>query len=260
MTDNTFRDALEAGNLQLGAGAITCSPTIVEVYGRVGMDFVWLDLEHSGISPTDSTAIEELARAAEVGGTELVVRVPSADPPVIRKVLDASVRNVVVPRVETAAEVERAVEASRFVHDGDPGQRGAGLGRANHWGEDVSLDYRRSEDDSVTVGANVENATAIENLERILAVSGLGFVLLGHQDLSVSMGATPEDDAVRAAIRTYREHADAAGVPYGRSVGTDPDAIEAAVDAGYGMVLIGNELAAAREVFGDRLDRFGGSD
>jgi hypothetical protein len=43
-------------------------------------------------------------------------------------------------------------------------------------------------------------------------------------------------------------------------VGTDPDAIEAAVDAGYGMLLIGNELAAAREVFGDRLDRFGGSD
>jgi 2-dehydro-3-deoxyglucarate aldolase len=260
MTDNTFREALEAGELQLGAGAITCSPTVVEVYGRLGMDFVWLDLEHSGISPTDSTAIEGLARAAEVSGTDLVVRVPSADPPVIRKVLDASVRNVVVPRVETAAEVERAVEASRFVHDGDPGQRGAGLGRANHWGEDVSLDYRRSEDDSVTVGANVENATAIENLEGILAVSGLGFVLLGHQDLSVSMGATPEDDAVRAAIRTYRERADAADVPYGRSVGTDPDAIEAAVDAGYGMLLIGNELAAAREVFGDRLDRFGGSD
>lgn len=255
MTDNAFRTALEDGALQLGAGALTCSPMVVESYGRLGMDFVWLDLEHSGVSPTDSTALEELARAADVGGTELVVRVTSADPSIVRKVLDASVRNVVIPRVETAAEVERAVEAARFTREGAPGERGSGLGRANYWGEDVSTDYRQREDDSVMVGVNIENITAVENLEDILGVSDLGFVLLGHQDLSVSMGATPDDDAVQEAIRTYRETAAAAGVPYGRSTGPDSDAIEAAVDAGYGMLLVGNELAAVRSVFGDRLDR-----
>ncbi|MFB6192548.1 MAG: HpcH/HpaI aldolase/citrate lyase family protein [Haloarculaceae archaeon] len=259
MTDNTFRAGLEAGDLRLGAGAITCSPTVVEAYGRLGLDFVWLDLEHSGISPTDSRELEDLARAADVAGTELVVRITSGEPSIVRKVLDASVRNVVIPRVETAAEVERAVEAARFVHDGEPGERGAGLGRANYWGEDVSGAYREREDASATVGVNVENITAVENLESILDVPDLGFVLLGHQDLSVSMGTTPDDDAVQEAIRTYRETAAEAGVPHGRSVGTDPDAIEAAVEAGYGMLLIGTEIAAAREVFGDRVERFGGA-
>lgn len=256
MTGNTFRDALESDTLQLGAGVVSCSPTIVEAVGRMGLDFVWLDLEHSGISPTDSDRLENLARAADVSETELVVRVTSPAPHVVRKVLDASIRNVVIPRVETADEVAQAVEASRFVHEGEPGDRGAGLGRANYWGEDVSADYRRREDDTALVGVNIENHRAVTNLDEILAVTDLGFVLLGHQDLSVSMGTTPDDDAVQSAIETYRETADANDVPFGRSVGTDVDAIGTAVDQGYNMLLIGNEIGAARAVFGDRVDRF----
>ena len=259
MPKNSFREALESSTLQLGAGVVSCSPTVVEAFGRIGLDFVWLDLEHSGISPTDSARLEDLARAADASDTELVVRVTSPAPHVVRKVLDASIRNVVIPRVETAAEVERAVEASRFVHDGEPGQLGAGLGRANFWGEDVSADYRRHEDETVTVGVNIENHTAVQNLDDILAVSDLGFVLLGHQDLSVSMGTTPDDPDVQSAIETYRKTAEAAEVPYGRSVGIEADAIDAAVEEGYGMLLIGNEIAAARDVFGDRMDRFGDS-
>lgn len=263
MSDNAFRDGLADGDLQMGAGALSCSPTVVEALGRLGLDYVWIDLEHSGVSPTDSTALEGLARAADVAGTELLVRIPSPDPAVVRKVLDASVRNVVIPRVETAAEVRRAVEASRFVYDGDPGDRGAGLGRANYWGEDVtggedvSVDYRRREDESVSVGVNVENITAVENLDDILSVPELGFVLLGHNDLSVSMGATPDDDEVVAAIERYRETASSMGVPHGRSVGTNPDAVAAAVADGYDFLLLGNEVAAARDVYGALLDAHG---
>lgn len=256
MTDNAFRDGLEADVPQLGPGAVTCSPTVVEAYGRLGLDFVWLDLEHSGISPTDSRSMEDLVRAASVGGTELVVRIPSSDPSTVRKVLDAGVRNVVIPRVETASEVERAVQASQFVHDDGPGERGVGIGRANYWGEEISADYRRREDRSVLVGVNIENHTAIENLDKILSVSGLGFVLLGHQDLSVSMGTMPDDEAVQEAIETYGETADAAGVPYGRAVGMDPDAIKAAVEDGYRMLLIGDELGAIRHAFGDRIRQY----
>lgn len=256
MTDNRFQDGLEADVPQLGPAALTCSPMIVETYGRIGLDFVWLDLEHSGISPTDSTAMEELVRAAAVGDTELVVRITSSDPAIVRKVLDAGVRNIVVPRVETASEVERAVEASQFVYDGEPGERGVGVGRANYWGEDLSAEYRRQEDRSVMIGVNIENRTAIGNLDEILSVPGLGFVLLGHQDLSVSMGAMPDDEAVQDAIETYRETAAAAGIPYGRAIGMDPDDIEAAVDEGYRMLIVGDELSAARHAFGERIRQY----
>ncbi len=251
MAENSFRDGLYADEPQIGAGALTCSPMVVETYGRIGLDFVWLDLEHSGIAPTDSASMEELARAAEAGGTELIVRSTSGEPSVIRKLLDAGVRNVVIPRIETAAEVETAVEAGRFVYDGEPGERGVGVGRANYWGEDISAEYRRREDESILIGVNIENRTAIENLEEILSVPQLGFVLLGHQDLSVSMGSMPDDERVQDAIETYRETAEAADVPYGRAMGIDSDSVEAAIDDGYRMLLVGNELAAARNTFGD---------
>lgn len=251
MSSNSFRDGLESDAPQIGAVALTCSPMIVETYGRIGLDYVWLDLEHSGISPTDSASMEDLVRAAEVGGTELVVRPTSGDPSVIRKLLDAGVRNVIVPRVETAAEVRRAVEAGRFVYDGEPGDRGVGVGRANHWGEDISAEYRRQEDDSVLIGVNIENRTAIENLEEILSVPELGFVLLGHEDLSVSMGTMADDESVQEAIETYRETAGSSDVPHGRALGIEPDAVEAAIDSGYQMLLVGSELAAARQAYGD---------
>lgn len=251
MATNSFRDGLESDEPQIGAVALTCSPMVVETYGRLGLDYVWLDLEHSGISPTDGASIEELARAAEAAGTELVVRPTSGDPSVIRKLLDAGVRNVIIPRVETAAEVRRAVEAGRFVYDGEPGDRGVGVGRANYWGEDISAEYRRQEDESVLIGVNIENRTAVENLEEILSVPELGFVLLGHEDLSVSMGAMADDEPVQEAIETYRETAKASDVPYGRALGIEPDAVESAIDSGYRMLLVGSELAAVRQSFGE---------
>lgn len=254
MVTNSFRDGLESDDPQIGAAALTCSPMVVETFGRLGLDFVWLDLEHSGIAPTDSAAMEQLVRAADAGETELVVRPTSGDPSVIRKLLDAGVRNVIIPRVETAAEVEAAVEAGRFVYDGEPGERGVGVGRANYWGEDISAEYRESEDESVLIGVNIENRTAIENLEDILSVPELGFVLLGHEDLSVSMGTMSDDDEVQQAIETYRRTADAAGVPYGRAMGIDSDAVEDAIESGYRMLLVGNELAATRNAFGDLVE------
>lgn len=257
MVQNLFKNRLGNNGTLLGAGVISCSPSIVEAYGRIGLDFVWMDLEHSGTSPTDSTKLEVLARAAEITGTELVVRITSSEPAIVRKVLDASVRNIVVPRVETASEVEKVVEASQFVHDGQPGERGVGIGRANYWGETISTDYRQQEDDSVMIGVNIENKHAIQNLEDILSVQGLGFVLLGHNDLSVSMGVMPDHDSVEEAIRTFRRMASMSNIPYGRSVGSNSDAISDAVDKEYNFLLIGNEFSAAWEVFGDRVNKYG---
>jgi hypothetical protein len=47
-------------------------------------------------------------RAAEVGGTELLVRVPAGDSSLIRKVRETGVKNVIVPRIDSAAELRRA--------------------------------------------------------------------------------------------------------------------------------------------------------
>lgn len=254
---NRFREAIEADEAVLGARAATFSPTVIELYGELGLDFVWLDFEHTGPSPWDSTVFEALTRAAEAGGIELLVRLPSGDPPLIRKVLDAGVRNLLIPRVDSAEEVRAAVEATRFVYGDGPGQRGAASGRSSTWG--TATDYQPTEDASVCLGVMIEKRGAVDELEGVLSVPELGFVFVGPGDLSVQLGHPGEKDhpEVVETIDRVRDAALEAGVPIGR-ISHDPAGARDAIDAGYRIVRVGGDLEAMRATIGDRLDRVRG--
>ncbi|WP_394296407.1 HpcH/HpaI aldolase family protein [Natronorubrum tibetense] len=201
---NLLRRTLEDDAVALGILENTYSPILVEFYGELGLDFVWIDLEHAGPSPFDGERLDDLLRAANVTGTELLVRLPEPDPGMVRKTLDAGVRTLFVSRIETAEEVRRAVEASRFEYDGDPGKRGFASPRASRWG--TTDDYAGTEDDEVVVGVTIENPTAVANIEDILAVPELGFVFAGPLDLAVSLGhpGEPTHEAVEEQIEEIR--------------------------------------------------------
>lgn len=250
---NGFRRAIENGDVVFGARASTFSPTIIEIFGELGIDFVWLDFEHMGPSPWDSTVFENLTRAAEVGGTELFVRLPSGDPALIRKVLDAGVRTVFVPRVDTAAEVRAAVEATRFVYGDEPGERGMASGRSRTWGN--AEEYVATEDEEVCLGVMIEKTTAVDELDDILSVPDLGFVFIGPSDLSVQMGHpsdTSHPDVVEQ-VAEIREACHSAGIPTG-VIANEPAAIEAAIEDGHQILRIGGDLSSIQSTLQERLD------
>jgi 2-dehydro-3-deoxyglucarate aldolase len=170
-------------------------------------------------------------------------------------VLDTGVRNVLVPRVETAAEVERAVEAANFHYDGGIGDRGMGAGRANLWGG-LGGDYVESEDASTQVGVMIENTTAVDNLDEILAVPDLGFVFIGPADLSHSLGRPGEitDSTVQETMADIEETVTSAGVPLGSFVydATDPGPT---IEKGYQLLVSGFDANAIRQTFGEILER-----
>ncbi len=258
-TENGIRRALEDGRTLFGASADTFSPTVVEALGDIGLDFVWLDFEHGGPSPYDSTVFEELTRAAETGEIELLVRLPAPQPPLIRKVLDAGVRTILLPRIETAAELRRGVKAAHFSYDGDVGDRGVGIGRTGRW-TGYADSHVGGEDDEVLVGTMVENERAVENIEELLAVPRLGFAFVGPADLAMSMsGGDPREkseDAVRAAIDRTRDACLDAGVPVGR-IRNDVSSAQAARDDGYQLVRIGGDVESMRTTLGTRLSELG---
>ena len=254
-TENGLRRAIEAGETLLGAAATTYSPTVVEILGDVGLDYVWIDLEHGGPSPYDSTALEELTRAAEAGDVELLVRLPKPEPPVVRKVLDAGVRTILLPRIETAGELRAAVEAAYFAYGGDVGDRGVGVGRSGEWAGYVDS-FVGGEDSEILVGTMIENQRAVDNVEEILSVPQLGFAFVGPADLSVSVsGGEPLSDTTAAVEDAIDRTLDAcldAGVPIGR-IRNDPESAREAIDAGYQIVRIGGDAGAVRSVLGSRL-------
>ena len=238
----------------LGARAATTDPTVVEVYGSLGLDFVWIDLEHAGSSPYDGRQLEHLTRAADASGVDLMVRLPSGEPSAVRKVLDTGVKTVLIPRVESPEEISRAIEASRFDYEGRPGSYGASAGRDSGWGNVSSIDVREH-DETVSVGCMIETQAALENIEELTAVSDLGFAFVGPADLSVSLGHPFEKDHpdVQRAIEDIREACLDSDVPLGWVTDDTSDA-ESALERGYRLLRIGDELASARSVLGSRLD------
>lgn len=181
------------------------------------------------------------------------MRLPSGDPHLVRKVLDAGIRSVLIPRVETAEEVREAVRAARFTYDGEAGERGVGIGRTSRYGTDFE-DHVAREDREALVGVMIENETAVANLEEILAVPELGFVFVGPADLSVSQGRPLETDhpAVRDRVEDIRDAAVDAGVPAGRIAESSEMAIQAAT-AGFSMLRVGGDISAAAAVLGERV-------
>lgn len=254
---NQLLENLAAGRPVFGADARTFSPSVVEVYASLGFDYVWLDFEHAGPNPADSRVLEELARTADSAGIELMVRVPSTEPHLIRKVLDTGVRTLVLPRIRSADEVRAAISATQFSYDGEPGNRGAGIARANDWGNGSRPADDR--DDDVLVGAMIENDDAVEDVAEILDVPGLGFVFMGPADLSVSLGVPFDKTSteVQERIDHVVDRANEAGVPAGQTFPTSESAHEA-LENGYDVLTLGSELSAVVDTYGDRLESLRG--
>lgn len=252
---STISTAFADDRTAVGARCVTGSPALIQAFADLGLDFAWVDLEHGGGSPMDADTLATVVWPAQAAGIDLLVRLPSGDPDVIRKVLDAGIRTVLIPRVETADEVRRAVKAARFTYDGDPGDRGVASSQASRWGADLDEAFAEREDRETTVGVMVENTTAVDNLEEILAVPDLGFVFIGPADLSVAMGHPMAVDHPRVAesVETIRETCIDAEVPVGRIV-SDADGAIAAVADGYSLLRIGGDVGAVRATLGARMD------
>jgi 2-dehydro-3-deoxyglucarate aldolase len=255
---NALRESLDGDDVALGVLESAYSPALVECYGELGVDFVWIDLEHAGPSPWDGERLEHLLRAADVGGTELLVRLPKPDPGLIRKALDAGVRNLFVSRIETAEETRRAVEAARFRYDGGPGKRGFANPRASRWG--LADDYVDAEDEEIVVGVTIENETAVENLESILDVPELGFVFAGPLDLAVELGhpGEPTHEAVEERIETILETTLETDVALG-GLGFGMDDVNEKAETGYDMLNLGSTTGALQATVQSWFDEYGHS-
>lgn len=92
---NKVKQMLDAGEIPLGMQCFTGDPTLVEIMGLTGFDWVMLDSEHSGNNPR---TMETLIRAADSVGLTSFVRVTEAtDEADIHRALEAGAMGVFLP-------------------------------------------------------------------------------------------------------------------------------------------------------------------
>ena len=210
MRPNRLKQALAERRPVVGVFCSTPAPVVVEMIGWAGFDFVIIDTEHALVNPE---TLENMVRAAEAVGITPLVRVAENAPGPILRALDAGAQGVVVPRVQSRADAERAVHASRYHPEGE---RSLNAGRFARFGAVDLPEYVRRANAEVLVVAMIEDAAGVEALGSILQVPGVDLVLEGAADLSQSLGMpwATRHPRVREALCRVQEAAHTRGIPF----------------------------------------------
>lgn len=209
MTKDPFRKRLTQKEPLLGTLLTLSSPELAEVLALTGLDWLFIDLEHSTM---DASAAQAILQAV-AGRVDCLIRVPLNDEVWIKKALDTGATGIIVPQVNTVAEAERVVRSSRYPPQG---ARSVGLARAHGYGADLQ-GYLSRANAEVVVVVQAEHILAVQNIEALAAVEGIDAILVGPYDLSNSMGLVGqvEHPDVQAAIAHVRQVCQARGMPLG---------------------------------------------
>lgn len=204
-----IRQTLRQGKTTIGSWMQIPHASVAELMGQAGYDWVAVDLEHGSIGVQQ---LPDLFRALELGGTLPLARLAQGQSKDCKAALDAGAGGIIVPMVETARQLEEVRDASRWP---PTGVRGVGFSRANLFGKRFQA-YADEAQEPLLV-AMIEHVRAVENLEQILAVSGLDAILVGPYDLSASMGLTADFQHPRfeAAIKHIAELTRKCGIASG---------------------------------------------
>ncbi len=247
---NRFKRALAAQQRQIGLWSSSGSAAVVEMLGLSGYDWILLDTEHT---PSELPDVIAQMRVLTDASTEAIVRPAWNDPVLLKRLLDAGARSLLIPFVQTEGEAMAAVRAIRYPPHGI---RGVSVSsRANRYGR--LTDYFARVHDELCLLVQIETRAALDNLEAIAAVDGVDGIFIGPSDLAADLGnlGNPAHPDVQAAIRSAVERCRAAGKAAGTLAPVEDDA-RRYLGWGYTFVAVGADMGVLRKAADELLARF----
>jgi 2-keto-3-deoxy-L-rhamnonate aldolase RhmA len=236
LKENALKRRLKAGETTSGSWLSVAHPTVAEVMGLGGFDWLAIDMEHGIVGIEAAQTLMQVLAATPAAP---IIRVPWNEPVVVKQVLECSPMGVMFPQVNTADQAEAAVRAVRYPPQGIRGigcQRAAGFGA---WFDD----YLQNANAQQLVIVQIEHTQALQNLESILNVEGIDVVFVGANDLSASMGllGQPQHPEVQQAISNVLASSRRAGVAVGL-MAADADDANRRFREGFQFVGIGHDV------------------
>jgi 4-hydroxy-2-oxoheptanedioate aldolase len=180
---NKLKARLKSGKACVNAWLAIPSGFSAEVMAQCGFDSVTVDMQH-GVQ--DYQSMVQCFQAMDKYPITPMVRVPWNEPGIIGKVLDGGAWGVICPMVNTPAEAKALASASLYPPNG---KRSNGPIRAAAYGE--ASPYQSIANDEVLVVPMIETQEAIDNIDGILDVPGIGGIYVGPSDLGLSLGMKP---------------------------------------------------------------------
>lgn len=176
-----LREKLRAGQPVFGLWITLEAPSLSEMAVALGLDWIVIDAEHGHL---DWKEILEHIRAAVRSDTVALVRVAELNIGLIKRVLDIGADGVIIPWVETAAQLRQAVAYAQYPPEG---VRGIGAERATAWGQCMPQ-HAQEANENVLVIPIMETVTAGRNIEALSQVPGVEIFFFGPADYSSTAG------------------------------------------------------------------------
>jgi 4-hydroxy-2-oxoheptanedioate aldolase len=248
MAHRTLTARWDAGEPAFGGWVTGDSESTIQMFGRLGYDYVGIDTQHS---PLNEAQASVLVRRLVDAPYAVIVRVSKNDPGFIGKLLDAGADGIIVPMVSTAEDAAAAASACRYPPDG---VRSFGPFRADLGFDLAALQER------VSCFVMIETAEGLENVRAICAVPGLAGVYIGPGDLSIGLGLDAmlafSTDQLAEPVRAIRAACDEFGLIMGshslnatdarRWVGRGAQLVSLGADSVMLSTIAAQELETAR--------------
>ena len=202
------------GSISTHVGTVirTTDPERLRVICASGLDWLMLDGEHASVGMPE---IESMLCSVD-GRLRCYARVRTLESALVDNALVNGAEGVVFPNIDTMALAEQAV---RLV-------RGSCWPRAR-------------------VVIQAESAEAVRNIEQIVRVAGVYWVLIGPNDLTASLGIPGQFEAPEYldAVATIERACRGANVPVG-IFGMTPEMVVPYEDRGFDWLLVGIDRPA----------------
>ena len=171
------------------------NPASLTMFKQAGLDFIRLDMEHSG--PSIET-VGDFAAMGRALGFPVMVRPPEANREWITRLLDVGIYNLHCPQVDTPEHAAEIVSASRYTPRGSRGMGGANSGNDFDVTSMPIMERFKFTNDQVFITVMFESAQAFEHVDEIASMDGIDALTLGPQDLAQDLGVfgTPDQDRV----------------------------------------------------------------
>ena len=239
---NALKTRLANGEKVLGCWSFLGNPQVAEILSLAGFDYLLLDQEH-GLG--DATSLGAQLHAMAATPCTGVVRVPWNDHVYLKRVLDVGAEAVLIPSIDTADEARAAVAACRYPPRGRRGTAASSV-RASSYG--MAPDYVATAADNLLIACQIESATAVGNIDAILAVEGIDLMFIGPFDLSATVGQM--GNLKHPEVAALIERAEKAILAAGRPMGTVPHpgcTAQDMFDRGYHFVNAGSDISRLRD-------------
>ena len=182
--ENRAKLKLQEGQPAYGVLSTSADAQIAELFGLAGFDYYMLDAEHGLMDPAQ---VVDVIRACELVHMTPMVRIGSKDPKVVLQYLDAGMMGIMMPGLETVAEIRMLIDAVKYP---PLGKRGMGITRASGYvvvGNEA-VDYINFSNEQTMVIPQFEDAALLDRFEEMLSQPGVDAVVIGPRDLSLNMG------------------------------------------------------------------------